>query len=104
MHDLDLWKIKPKVRGIFDDTALDNIEKHIPSWRKIEDYCPIRHRASIIRVLRAINGYGLLINSAPRMWSVAQVATYLEVPSVVVSTPAAIPNSRSPTVRRGAES
>ncbi|KAK5660343.1 hypothetical protein OQA88_12884 [Cercophora sp. LCS_1] len=78
--DLAPWKINPETAGIFDVEGADDI----PSWRRIEDYCRIRHCAAIMRVLRAINGHGLLLNSATRMWTVAQVAIHLEVPQVVV--------------------
>ncbi|KAK1759346.1 hypothetical protein QBC47DRAFT_103775 [Echria macrotheca] len=84
LNDLSLWEVDPNVRGIFEDQPLAATPKHIPAWRKIEDYCRIRHRASIMRLLRAINGDGLLLNSASRMWTVAQVAIHLEVPRVVV--------------------
>ncbi|KAL1840704.1 hypothetical protein VTJ49DRAFT_199 [Mycothermus thermophilus] len=79
------WEPRPdrKVPGIVDDNPSEGVH-HIPSWRKVDDYCPIRHRVAIARVLRAINGDDLLLNSAVRMWTVAQVAISLEVPQVVV--------------------
>ncbi|KAK4043410.1 hypothetical protein C8A01DRAFT_43719 [Parachaetomium inaequale] len=76
------WQTKEGIPGIVEDNPAD--PSHIPSWRKVEDYCPIRHRVAIIRVLRAINGESLLLNSAVRLWTVAQVAISLEVPQVVV--------------------
>lgn len=83
LKDLCEWATKDSVRGIFDENPL-NYDTYLPPFRKVPDYCPIRHRVAIMRVLRAINGHGLLINSAVRMWTVAQVAIYLEVPEVVV--------------------
>lgn len=86
LNDLEEWKVNHRVPGIVDVFgAFGSAEKCVPSWRQIDDYCPIRHRAAIVRVLRAINGHDLLLNSAPRMWTVAQVAIYLEIPQVVVS-------------------
>ncbi|KAK1834348.1 hypothetical protein QBC39DRAFT_398131 [Podospora conica] len=84
LKDLDQWRVSGRVRGIFDESFLGSAEDGVPSWRLIEDYCPIRHRAAIVRILRAINGHDLLLNSAPRMWTVAQVAIYLEIPQVVL--------------------
>lgn len=85
MVDLKQWQVDPSIPGIVEEDPLAASPKYIPQWRKIEDYCRVRHRVTIMRVLRAINGCGLLINSATRMWTVAQVAIHLEVPRVVVS-------------------
>ncbi|KAK3307079.1 uncharacterized protein B0T15DRAFT_164023 [Chaetomium strumarium] len=74
--DVSEWQTKPELHGIVDDS-------HIPPWRKVEDYCPVRHRVAIVRVLKAINGDTLVLNSAVRIWTVAQVAISLEVPQVV---------------------
>ncbi|KAK0735781.1 hypothetical protein B0T21DRAFT_402438 [Apiosordaria backusii] len=82
LTDASLWEVDSNVMGIVPDD--DAQLSHVPSLRKFEDYCPIRHRVSILRVLQAINGKDLLLNSAVRMWTVAQVAIYLEVPQVVV--------------------
>lgn len=81
--DYDEWLIKPNVPGIVEDDSSES--GHIPPWRKVDDYCPVRHRAAIVRVLRAINGDSLLLNSAVRLWTVARVAISLDVPQVVVS-------------------
>ncbi|KAK0637323.1 hypothetical protein B0T17DRAFT_106661 [Bombardia bombarda] len=78
LSDYHHWMVDDDVPGIIDD------DKYIPSFRRIEDYCPIRHRVAIMRILRAVNSHSLLINSAARMWTVAQVAIHLEIPQVVV--------------------
>ncbi|KAM7204517.1 hypothetical protein V8F33_001481 [Rhypophila sp. PSN 637] len=77
------WEVNSATPGIFEDSS-DSADKHIPEFRKVDDYCPIRHRVSIIRILHAINGRDLLLNSATRMWTIAQTAIHLEVPQVVV--------------------
>lgn len=84
--DRSEWKPK-EVPGIVDECPeiLDKYPKHFPPFRKIPDYCGIRHRVAIMRALHAVNGSGLLLNSAARMWTVAQVAIHLEIPQVVVS-------------------
>ena len=86
LHDLTQWQVNFKVPCIAEEKPFSGDEKYIPHFRKIEDYCPVRHRVAIMRVLRAINGKSLLLNSAARMWTVAQVAIHLEVPRVVVSS------------------
>lgn len=75
--DIAQWEVDTTVTGIYED------DSHLPPWRRVDDYCPIRHRAAIMRLLRFINGHGLLLNSAIRMWTVAQVAIHLEVPRLV---------------------
>lgn len=86
LEDITPWQIKKKLPGIVDEDSLGKPSSrgYIPQWRKIDDYCRIRHCVAIMRVLSAINGENLLLNSAPRMWTVAQVAIYLEVPEIVV--------------------
>ncbi|EGO59137.1 hypothetical protein NEUTE1DRAFT_128594 [Neurospora tetrasperma FGSC 2508] len=83
---MDRSEWKPKVvPGIVDvDPEDEEHSSYFPTFRRIPDYCGIRHRVAIMRVLHAINGNGLLLNSAARMWTVAQVAIHLEVPQVVV--------------------
>lgn len=83
------WKAKQGVPGIVDDDEARDDDRggYMVRWRRVEDYCPVRHRATIVRVLRAINGDNLWLNSAVRMWTVAQVGLWLEVPQVVVSCP-----------------
>ncbi|KAK4126222.1 hypothetical protein N657DRAFT_679194 [Parathielavia appendiculata] len=82
LSDYTAWQPKPENPGVVEEPPCG--PSHIPTWRKVEDYCPIRHRVAIVRILRAINGEGLLLNSAVRMWTVAQVAISLEIPQVVV--------------------
>ncbi|KAJ4411721.1 hypothetical protein N0V85_003792 [Neurospora sp. IMI 360204] len=82
--DRSEWKPKD-VPGIVDvDPEAEEHSNYFPTFRRIPDYCGIRHRVAIMRVLHAINGNGLLLNSAARMWTVAQVAIHLEIPQVVV--------------------
>ncbi|KAI8635229.1 hypothetical protein F5Y19DRAFT_469097 [Xylariaceae sp. FL1651] len=42
--------------------------------RKIPDYCPIRHRAAILRLLTAIAHGEVVLNSAPRVATMAVIA------------------------------
>jgi hypothetical protein len=52
---------------------------------KIKDFCRIRARMNVVRILRAIAGEDLLVNSATRMWTLANLADLLEVVPIVVS-------------------
>ncbi|KAI1638548.1 hypothetical protein F4809DRAFT_246896 [Biscogniauxia mediterranea] len=62
-------------------TDLDRIK---PSHaRDIDDFCPIRLRANIIRLLMAISGAELVLNSAPRVYTLACVASSLDCIDVV---------------------
>ncbi|KAI1304547.1 hypothetical protein F5Y03DRAFT_395467 [Xylaria venustula] len=51
--------------------------------RTILDYCPIRHRAAIIRLLMAISHGDLILNSAPRVVTMAVVAKRFDCVNVV---------------------
>ena len=77
--DQTAWEVQG-AHGIYDPGPQD---EPIPAWRDIPDYCPIRHRVAIIRLIRAINGADLLINSATRMWTLANMAIQLDLTNVV---------------------
>jgi hypothetical protein len=65
------------VPGIYDGP-------HVPDYRKIQDYCRVRHCLGVVRILRALGGQAdILINSATRMWTIAQLAIHMEVPHLV---------------------
>ena len=53
---------EPKEDCIYDT-------KPLSVYRDISDYCPIRQVANTIRLFRTIAGEDLLIDSAPRMWT-----------------------------------
>jgi hypothetical protein len=73
-----LWQVHSDgIPGIFEGD-------HDPEYRQIRDYCPVRHRVNIIRLLLAINGADILINSATRMWTLVHIAIDLEITSVIV--------------------
>lgn len=55
----------------------------IPEWYSIQDYCPIRHRNSIIRLMLHMHGHKITLHSAAAMWSLLGVAKIFEcVPMV----------------------
>ncbi|KAJ8122404.1 hypothetical protein ONZ43_g1393 [Nemania bipapillata] len=57
-----------------------------PTTREIADYCPIRHRAAILRLLLAIAHGELVLNSAPRTVTMAVVAKTLDCANVVTDS------------------
>lgn len=73
----------------YDDNAVQRILdladiRPSPS-RAIPDYCPVRHRVNIIRLLLAIQGEDLVLNSAPRVYTLVGIANSLGCTSVLVS-------------------
>ncbi|KAI0099971.1 hypothetical protein GGR51DRAFT_534377, partial [Nemania sp. FL0031] len=75
-------KIEEEHRGYKDDTvSIGGLE--CPPSRQIADYCPIRHRAAILRLLMAILQGELVLNSAPRVATIAVVAKSLDCKRVV---------------------
>jgi len=59
-------------------------ETSCPGYKVIDDYCPIRHRVAILRLLMAITNKQLVLNSAPRVVTISAVATALDCTKVVV--------------------
>ncbi|KAH6696689.1 hypothetical protein BKA61DRAFT_583617 [Leptodontidium sp. MPI-SDFR-AT-0119] len=48
------------------------------------DYCPIRHRTGIERLLQIIEGKDPRLDSAPKVWTLAVLAKHFECPNSVV--------------------
>ncbi|OAA61398.1 hypothetical protein ISF_05477 [Cordyceps fumosorosea ARSEF 2679] len=55
----------------------------VPAHFAIKDYCPIRHRNGIIRLLMLIERKQVFINSAPRLWTMVALAKIWDCVSVV---------------------
>ncbi|RYP45699.1 hypothetical protein DL768_007998 [Monosporascus sp. mg162] len=51
--------------------------------RDIAEYCPIRHRTNLIRLLLAIQGEDLVLNSAPRVYTLVGIAKILDCVDVL---------------------
>ncbi|KAI1074976.1 hypothetical protein F5B20DRAFT_561810 [Whalleya microplaca] len=62
---------------------IDLADIEIPKARDIDDYCPIRHRANIVRLLLAIQGQDLVLNSAARVYTLTGIAKILDCTNVV---------------------
>lgn len=54
-----------------------------PEFRQIPDYCPLRHRNTIIRLLILLEGRDVSIDSAARMWTMVAVAKILDCTSII---------------------
>lgn len=52
---------------------------------EVLDYCPIRHRAGIERLLQVTEGKDPRLDSAPKVWTLAFLAKYFDCASTVVS-------------------
>lgn len=73
-----LWAGVENVQGIYPGTW-------VPPYREIDGYCRVRHCVNVVRILRAVAGEDLLVNSASRMWTLVHLALHLDMPAVVVS-------------------
>ncbi|KAL2070170.1 hypothetical protein VTL71DRAFT_13196 [Oculimacula yallundae] len=64
----------------------DYTRSHIGKDKEIEtlDYCPIRHRTGIARLLQIIEGKEPRLDSAPKVWTVAVLAKHFECPNSVI--------------------
>ncbi|KAI5463275.1 hypothetical protein BGZ63DRAFT_353181 [Mariannaea sp. PMI_226] len=54
-----------------------------PDYRRIPDYCPIRHRNGIIRLLMLIEGKPAVLDSAPRVWTMLKLSKEFDCFSVI---------------------
>ncbi|KAM5373706.1 hypothetical protein ACJZ2D_006877 [Fusarium nematophilum] len=61
----------------------ENETYETPPYRRIPDYCPIRHRNGIIRLLMLIEGKGVILDSAIRVWTLVKLATIFDCASVL---------------------
>ncbi|KAM0431796.1 hypothetical protein ACHAPT_005046 [Fusarium lateritium] len=54
-----------------------------PSYRRIPDYCPIRHRNGILRLLLLLEGKGIILDSAIRVWTLVKLGTIFDCAHVL---------------------
>ncbi|ROT40522.1 hypothetical protein SODALDRAFT_356530 [Sodiomyces alkalinus F11] len=54
-----------------------------PPYRMIPDYCPIRHRVAILRLLYLIEGKHIPIDSAPQIWTLVAIAEIFDCLGIV---------------------
>ncbi|KAK5624298.1 hypothetical protein RRF57_000014 [Xylaria bambusicola] len=70
-----------RVRHIEGPVELNKLQ--YPRFRKLLDYCSIRHRAAILRLLVAIRHEDLVLNSASRVFTMTVVAKQFDCVKVV---------------------
>ncbi|KAL0933132.1 uncharacterized protein CTRU02_212095 [Colletotrichum truncatum] len=75
-HGIAAQLLEKKSRGEF-------APEPTPEFRQIPDYCPVRHRVNILRLMCIIAHKRVLIDSAPRVWTLVAVAKILDCASVV---------------------
>ncbi|KAI1660111.1 hypothetical protein F4813DRAFT_313633 [Daldinia decipiens] len=63
--------------------TIDLVDIETIKSRTIDDYCPIRHRVNIVRLLLAIEGYDLVLNSASRVYTLTSIASILDCTRVI---------------------
>jgi hypothetical protein len=55
-------------------------EREISStYRRLPDYCEVRHAANVLRLLHLMNGGSILLDSAPRVYTIAGLAKIFEI-------------------------
>ncbi|KAI1151849.1 hypothetical protein F4825DRAFT_451040 [Nemania diffusa] len=81
-----LSEVDANKRQPTSDSFVDIGFVEYPMARKIADYCPIRHRAAILRLLLAISHGDLVLDSAPRTATMAVVARVLDCEKVVTDS------------------
>ncbi|KAI0397839.1 hypothetical protein F5Y17DRAFT_293423 [Xylariaceae sp. FL0594] len=79
--DHDLVQHKTPWSNDSDLRTIDDVP--YPNFRVIADYCPIRHRVAILRLLEAITSKRLLLNSAPRVVTMTAMAKALDCTNIV---------------------
>ncbi|TGJ84910.1 hypothetical protein E0Z10_g3822 [Xylaria hypoxylon] len=69
------------VKLLLEDGTANELD--IPQLENIFDYCPIRHRVAILRLLMAIRQGDLILNSAARTATMAVIAKHFDCVDVV---------------------
>ena len=79
-------EIAEAVRISLEELSKSKVKKagiHDPS--NVPEYCPIRHRAGIGRLLRVLEGKDPRLDSAPKVWTLFVLAKYFDCTAAVVS-------------------
>ncbi|KAI0013074.1 hypothetical protein F4779DRAFT_565566 [Xylariaceae sp. FL0662B] len=80
---VDGYIVLPNSGNTADLPRIDLADLILPKARVIDDYCPVRHRANIIRLLLAIQGQDLVLNSAARVYTLTGVAKILDCTNAI---------------------
>jgi len=83
-HEAPSWITLPTNEiSLYREKTSEWITINKPTYRNIPDYCPVRHRACIARLMLLISGRDLVINSAPQLWTLVGVAKLLDCTRVL---------------------
>ncbi len=90
-------RIQAKADGTIEDDLTKATEELNVKYlvEEVLDYCPIRHRACIERLLQVIEGKDPRLDSAPKVWTLAMLSKYFDCESSVVSPYFIIPVNKS---------
>lgn len=78
--------VLPDAKEDEDGGSSGDSKKPTEETQEVLDYCPIRHRAGIERLLQIIEGKDPRLDSAPKVWTLAILAKYFNCESSVVSS------------------
>jgi len=79
-------EIAEAVRISLEELSKSNVKKSgINDPLDVPEYCPIRHRAGIGRLLRVLEGKDPRLDSAPKVWTLFVLAKYFDCTAAVVS-------------------
>ncbi|KAF4456970.1 hypothetical protein F53441_985 [Fusarium austroafricanum] len=67
-----------QMKAANDDEVLET-----PPYRHIPDYCPIRHRNGIVRLLMLIEGKGAILDSAARLWTLVKLSNIFDCSNII---------------------
>lgn len=86
-HETALQEALDASKKMHDNLSGQRSSSHDEDDKENEtlDYCPIRHRTGIERLLQVIEGKDPRLDSAPKVWTLAVLASYFKCPDVVVS-------------------
>lgn len=83
----DIPVIRPRSSSS-DSSTGDAMKPGIKGEKEhVEEYCPIRHRRGIERLLQIIEGKDPRLDSAPKVWTLVMLAKYFDCPRTVASHP-----------------
>jgi hypothetical protein len=78
--------IAKAVRISLEELSMSKVKKAgINDPLDVREYCPIRHRAGIGRLLRVLEGKDPRLDSAPKVWTLFVLAKYFDCTAAVVS-------------------
>ncbi|KAH8808726.1 hypothetical protein F5884DRAFT_793140 [Xylogone sp. PMI_703] len=75
---------KSKKEFLEDAMAMGDMPKRQTEDKEVPEYCPIRHRVGIERLLQCIEGDDPKLDSAPKVWTLFVLAKYFDCTRVVL--------------------